>query len=89
MMKKTLPADLSKSALKNNNRITHRIIELLRLEKTLKIVESNHNLTILPQLLQPSAKSWIMSLSTTSKRLLNTSRDGNKKIHSLFDIFLP
>jgi len=26
----------------------HRIIELLRLEKTLKIIESNHNLTILP-----------------------------------------
>jgi len=26
----------------------HRIIELLRLEKTLKIIDSNHNLTILP-----------------------------------------
>ena len=26
----------------------HRIIELLRLEKTLKITESTHNLTILP-----------------------------------------
>ena len=26
----------------------HRIIELLRLEKTLKIIKSNHNLTILP-----------------------------------------
>jgi len=26
----------------------HRIIELLRLEKTLKITKSNHNLTILP-----------------------------------------
>jgi len=31
-----------------NHRINHRIIELLRLEKTLKIIESNHNLTILP-----------------------------------------
>ena len=26
----------------------HRITELLRLEKTLKIIESNYNLTILP-----------------------------------------
>jgi len=26
----------------------HRIIELLRLEKTLKIIKSNHNLTIMP-----------------------------------------
>lgn len=26
----------------------YRIIELLRLEKTLKIIKSNHNLTILP-----------------------------------------
>ena len=26
----------------------HRGIELLRLEKTLKIIESNHNLTIVP-----------------------------------------
>ena len=26
----------------------HRIIELLRLEKTLKIIESNHDLTMLP-----------------------------------------
>ena len=35
----------------------HRIIELLRLEKTCKIIESNRNLTILPQLQQPSAQS--------------------------------
>ena len=28
----------------------NRIIELLRLEKTLKIIESNHSLTMLPQL---------------------------------------
>jgi len=27
---------------------THRITELLRLEKALKIIESNHNLSILP-----------------------------------------
>jgi len=26
----------------------HRIIELLRLEKTLKVIKSNRNLTILP-----------------------------------------
>jgi len=26
----------------------HRIIELLRLEKTLKLIKSNHDLTILP-----------------------------------------
>ena len=31
-------------------RENHRIIESLRLEKTLKIIESNHKLTILPQL---------------------------------------
>ena len=29
---------------------SHRIIELLRLEKTLNIIESNPNLTILPSL---------------------------------------
>ena len=29
----------------------HRIIELLRLEKTLKIIKSNHDLTIQSQLL--------------------------------------
>jgi len=30
------------------NWLDHRIIELLRLQKTLKIIKSNHNLTILP-----------------------------------------
>ena len=30
--------------------LNHRIIELFRLEKTLKIIKSNHSLTTLPQL---------------------------------------
>ena len=33
---------------KDEQRFTLNIIELLRLQKTLKIIESNHNLTILP-----------------------------------------
>ena len=32
----------------NTGRTFHRITELVRLEKTLKIIESNHDLTILP-----------------------------------------
>jgi len=47
--------DQGKSSVMNNGHISHpsssknhRIIELLRLEKTLKIIKSNRNLTILP-----------------------------------------
>jgi len=36
--------DLKKAVWGEN----HEIIELLRLEKTFKIIKSNHNLTILP-----------------------------------------
>ena len=37
----------------------HRIIELLRLEKTCKIIESNRNLTILPQLQQQIGRAHV------------------------------
>ncbi|KAK4815885.1 hypothetical protein QYF61_009936 [Mycteria americana] len=58
----------------------HRITESYRLEKTFKIIESNHK--------PNTAKNhhYTMSLSTSSKRPLNTSRDGDSttSLGSLF-----
>ena len=39
---------LVKNPVRDNLNKLHRIIELLTLEKTLKIIKSNHDLTILP-----------------------------------------
>jgi len=39
---------LSQEDSAKEKQISQRIIELLRLEKTLKIIKSNHNLTKLP-----------------------------------------
>jgi len=61
---------MSKRAKERLNTI---ITELLRSEKTFKIIQSNHNPTALPQL---TALHYTTSLSTTSRWFLNTSRDG-------------
>jgi len=39
---------VSEISFTNNQVLNHRITELLRLEKTLKVIESNHDLTNLP-----------------------------------------
>ncbi|KAK4815219.1 hypothetical protein QYF61_022866 [Mycteria americana] len=62
----------------------HRITESYRLEKTFKIIESNHK--------PNTAKNhhYTMSLSTSSKRPLNTSRDGDSttSLGSLFQCLI-
>ncbi|KAK4829101.1 hypothetical protein QYF61_002052 [Mycteria americana] len=65
-------------------RSVHRITESYRLEKTFKIIESNHK--------PNTAKNhhYTMSLSTSSKRPLNTSRDGDSttSLGSLFQCLI-
>ncbi|KAK4830462.1 hypothetical protein QYF61_011186, partial [Mycteria americana] len=71
-----------KSALRKSK--NHRITESYRLEKTFKIIESNHK--------PNTAKNhhYTMSLSTSSKRPLNTSRDGDSttSLGSLFQCLI-
>ncbi|KAK4828859.1 hypothetical protein QYF61_000987 [Mycteria americana] len=67
-----------------NRKQNHRITESYRLEKTFKIIESNHK--------PNTAKNhhYTMSLSTSSKRPLNTSRDGDSttSLGSLFQCLI-
>ncbi|KAK4826991.1 hypothetical protein QYF61_013091 [Mycteria americana] len=68
----------------NNIPRDHRITESYRLEKTFKIIESNHK--------PNTAKNhhYTISLSTSSNRPLNTSRDGDSttSLGSLFQCLI-
>ncbi|KAK4825008.1 hypothetical protein QYF61_022954 [Mycteria americana] len=76
--------DASSKPLCNPVSQNHRITESYRLEKTFKIIESNHK--------PNTAKNhhYTMSLSTSSKRPLNTSRDGDSttSLGSLFQCLI-